>query len=94
MIEFVILSKFLILIEQTVTPKDNIVNLTFEIPKNLVGKPLKVFIDFEKDDEEQQMTQEEFLQWIDEREKSPTMSLETFNEKWELEIQRIKKLIV
>lgn len=82
------------MIEQTLTPKDNIVNLTFEIPKNLVGKPLKIFIDFEKDDEEQQMTQEEFLQWIDEREKSPTMSLETFNEKWELEIQRIKKLIV
>jgi hypothetical protein len=70
------------------------VNLTFEIPNNLVGKPLKVFIDFEKDNDEQEMTQEEFLQWIDEAEKSPTMSLETFNEKWELEIQRIKKLIV
>ena len=82
------------MIEQTLTPKDNIVNLTFEIPKNLVGKPLKVFIEFEKEDDEQQMTQEEFLQWIDEREKSPTMSLEAFNEKWELEIQRIKKLIV
>jgi hypothetical protein len=82
------------MIEQTLTPKDNIVNLTFEIPKNLVGKPLKVFIDFEKEDDEQEMTQEEFLQWIDEAEKSPTMSLETFNEKWELEIQRIKKLIV
>ena len=70
------------MIEQTLTPKDNIVNLTFEIPKNLVGKPLKVFIDFEKEDDEQEMTQEEFLQWIDEAEKSPTMSLETFNEKW------------
>lgn len=82
------------MIEKTVTPKDTIVNLSFEVPKNLVGKPLKVFIDFEKEDEEQQMTQEEFLQWIDDAEKSPTMSLETFNEKWELEIQRIKKLIV
>ena len=70
------------MIEQTLTPKDNIVNLTFEIPKNLVGKPLKVFIDFEKEDDEQEMTQEEFLQWIDEAEKSPTMSLETFNKKW------------
>ena len=73
------------MIEQTLTPKDNIVNLTFEIPKNLVGKPLKVFIDFEKeddDDNEKQMTQEQFFQWIDEAEKSPTMSLETFNEKW------------
>jgi hypothetical protein len=82
------------MIEQTITPSDNIVNLSFKIPKNLVGKPLKVFIDFEKDDDEQQMSQEEFLKWIDEAEKSPTMSLETFNEKWELEIQRIKKLIV
>jgi hypothetical protein len=82
------------MIEKALIPKDNIVNLSFEIPKNLVGKPLKVFIDFEKDYEEQQMTQEEFLQWIDDAEKSPTMSLETFNEKWELEIQRIKKLMV
>jgi hypothetical protein len=71
------------MIEQTLTPKENIVNLTFEIPKNLVGKPLKVFIDFEKDEDEQEMTQEEFLKWIDDAEKSPTMSLETFNEKWE-----------
>lgn len=71
------------MIEQTLTPKDNIVNLTFEIPKNLVGKPLKVFIDFEKDDQEQEMTQEEFMKWIDEAEKSPTMSLETCNKKWE-----------
>jgi hypothetical protein len=70
------------MIEQTVTPKSNIVNLSFEIPNNLVGKPLKVFIDFENDNNEQEMTQEEFLQWIDEAEKSPTMSLETFNEKW------------
>lgn len=72
------------MIEQTLTPKNNIVDLSFEIPNNLVGKPLKVFIDFEKDDDdnEKQMTQEEFLQWIDEAEKSPTMSLETFNEKW------------
>jgi hypothetical protein len=82
------------MIEQTLIPKDKIVNLTFEIPKNLVGKPLKVFIDFEKDDDDQQMSQEDFLKWIDDAEKSPTMSLETFNEKWELEIQRIKKLIV
>jgi hypothetical protein len=77
------------MIEQTLTPKNNIVNLSFEIPKNLVGKPLKVFIDFEKEDDEQQMTQEEFLQWIDEAEKAPTMSLETFNEKWEKKRQEI-----
>jgi hypothetical protein len=31
---------------------------------------------------------------IDDAEKSSTMSLETFNERWELEIQRIKKRIV
>ena len=71
------------MIEQTITPKDNIVNLTFEIPKNLVGKPIKFFIDFEKDENEQPLSQEDFLEWIDEAEKSPTMSLETCNEKWE-----------
>jgi hypothetical protein len=71
------------MIEQTLTPKGNIVNLTFEIPKSLVGKPLKVFIDFEKDDDEQEMSQADFLKWVDDAEKSPTMSLETFNEKWE-----------
>ena len=69
-------------------------NLTFKIPKKLVGKKLKVYIDFEKDDFEKEMTQKEFLKMIDDAEKSPTMSLETFNERWELEIQRIKKRIV
>jgi hypothetical protein len=34
--------------EQTLTPNDTIVNLAFKIPKNLVGKKLKVYIDFEK----------------------------------------------
>ena len=77
------------MIEQTLTPKDKIVNLTFEIPKNLVGKPLKVFIDFEKEEDEQQMTQEDFLKWIDDAEKSTTMSLETCNEKWEKKRQEI-----
>jgi len=80
------------MIEQTLTPKNNIVNLSFEIPNNFVGKSLKVSIDFEKeddDDNEKQMTQEEFLQWIDEAEKAPTMSLETCNEKWEKKRQEI-----
>lgn len=31
------------MIEQTLTHKESIVNLSFETPKNLVGKPLKVF---------------------------------------------------
>jgi hypothetical protein len=82
------------MIQKTLTPKDTNVNLTFKIPKKLVGKKLKVYIDFEKDDFEKEMTQKEFLKMIDDAEKSPTMSLETFNERWELEIQRIKKRIV
>jgi hypothetical protein len=82
------------MIKQNLTPNDTNVNLTFKIPKKLVGKPLKVYIDFEKDENEQEMSQEDFLKWIDEAEKSPTMSLDEFNKKWEIEIQRIKKLIV
>ena len=71
------------MIQKTLTPKDTNVNLTFKIPKKLVGKKLKVYIDFEKDDFEKEMTQKEFLKMIDDAEKSPTMSLETFNERWE-----------
>jgi hypothetical protein len=70
------------MIQQTLTPNDTNVNLTFKIPKKLVGKPLKVYIDFEKDENEQEMSQEDFLKWIDEAEKSPTMSLDEFNKKW------------
>lgn len=81
------------MIEQTLTPSDTNVNLSFKIPKNLVGKPLKVFIDFEKDDDQQQMSQEEFLKWIDEAEKAPTMSLETFNERWKKKEMEILKRI-
>jgi hypothetical protein len=70
------------MIYQTLTPNDTNVNLTFKIPKKFVGKPLKVSIDFEKDETEQEMTQEDFLKWIEEAENAPTMSLETFNERW------------
>lgn len=77
------------MIQKTLTPKDTNVNLTFKIPKKLVGKKLKVYIDFEKDDYEKEMTQKEFLKMIDDAEKSPTMSLETFNERWEKKKQEI-----
>lgn len=40
-----------------------------------------------------EMSKEEFLQWIENAEKSPTMSLEIFNEKWEKEMQNIKSLM-
>ncbi len=77
------------MIQKTLTPKDTNVNLTFKIPKKLVGKKLKVYIDFEKDDFEKEMTQKEFLKMIDDAEKSPSMSLETFNERWEKKKQEI-----
>ncbi len=77
------------MIQKTLTPKDTNVSLTFKIPKKLVGKKLKVYIDFEKDDFEKEMTQKEFLKMIDDAEKSPTMSLETFNERWEKKKQEI-----
>jgi hypothetical protein len=84
------------MIQQTITPKDKTVNLSFDIPKKYIGKSLKIYIDYEKEDEnpfEKQMTQQEFVQWIEDAEKSPTMTLEEFNNKWEQEIQKIKKLI-
>jgi hypothetical protein len=85
------------MIQQTITPKEKTVNVSFDIPKKYIGKSLKVYIDYEKDDEnlfEKQMTQEEFVLWIEEAEKSPTMTLEEFNKKWEQEVQKIKKLIL
>lgn len=39
------------------------------------------------------MSQEEFVQWIEDAEKSPSMSLETFNEKWEQKKQQLQRLI-
>ncbi len=73
------------MIQKTITPKDKIVNLSFEIPKNYVGKSLKVSIDFEDETDqiESDLSKEEFINWIEIAEKSPTMSLEKFNEKWE-----------
>lgn len=40
------------MIQKTITPKDKIVNLSFEIPKNYVGKALKVSIDFENESDQ------------------------------------------
>ncbi|MNX88855.1 hypothetical protein D3C86_1208440 [compost metagenome] len=73
------------MIQKTITPKDKIVNLSFEIPKNYVGKSLKVSIDFENevDQIESNLSKEDFVRWIENAEKSKTMSLEKFNEKWE-----------
>jgi hypothetical protein len=84
------------MIQQTITPKDKTVNLSFDIPKKYIGKSLKIYIDYEKEDEnpfEKQMTQEEFAQWIDDAEKSPSMTLEEFNKKWDKKKQQILKLI-
>lgn len=73
------------MIQKTITPKDKIVNLSFEIPKNYIGKALKVSINFEDENDqiESSLSKEEFAKWIEIAEKSPTMSLEKFNEKWE-----------
>ena len=58
-------------------------------------KPLKKILKKYKkvEDSLAEMSQEEFLQWIDNAEKSHSMSLETFNEKWEKEKQQIQSLI-
>ncbi|MET3025360.1 hypothetical protein ABXT06_01660 [Flavobacterium sp. UW10123] len=73
------------MIQKIITPKDKIVNLSFEIPKNYVGKSLKVSIDFENevDQIESDLSKEDFVKWIENAEKSKTMSLEKFNKKWE-----------
>lgn len=73
------------MIQKIITPKDKIVNLSFEIPKNYVGKSLKVSIDFENevDQIESNLSKEDFVKRIENAEKSKTMSLEKFNKKWE-----------
>ena len=84
------------MIQQTLTPQNNIVNLSFEIPKNLIGKSLKFNIEYEKEDENpfnKQMTQEQFIQMIEDAENSPSMTLEEFNKRWEIKRQQILKLI-
>lgn len=73
------------MIHKTITPKDKIVNLSFEIPKNYIGKSLKVSIDFDNEIDQitHDLSKEDFVKWVENAEKSPTMSLEKFNEKWE-----------
>ena len=44
-------------------------------------------------DQQKQMTQQEFVQWIEDAEKSPSMILEAFNEKWEQKKQQLLKRI-
>jgi hypothetical protein len=63
--------------------------IKFEISKNDSGIDESLLTI----DQQKQMTQREFMQWIEEAEKSPTMTLDTFNKKWEQEIQKIQSLI-
>lgn len=81
------------MIQQKVIPNNKVVNLTFEIPDKFVGKSLKVFIDFEKD-EDIPMTENQFEQWIDNAEKSENMTLETFAERWEMKKKQLKSHIL
>lgn len=75
---------------------DNFGNKTaVVIPIEHWNKILQKYKGFEKEVEEPfaEMSEEEFLQWIENAEKSPTMSLETFNEKWEKKKQQLQSLI-
>lgn len=81
------------MIQQKVIPNNKVVNLTFEIPDKFVGKSLKVFIDFEKD-EDNPMTENQFEEWIDNAEKSENMTLETFAERWEKKKKQLKSHIL
>ena len=40
-----------------------------------------------------EMSPADFMEWIENAEKSPTISLEEFNNKWEQKKQQIQKLI-
>jgi hypothetical protein len=75
---------------------DNLGNKTAVIiPINEWEKIPKKYRDTKKEEDpfSKEMTQEEFVQWIEDAEKSPTMSLEEFNAKWEQKKQQIRKLI-
>ena len=75
---------------------DNLGNKTaVVIPITQWEKILKKYKGVEKEVEEPitEMSQEEFVQWIADAEKSPSMSLETFNEKWEKKKQQLQSLI-
>ena len=73
------------MIRKTISRKNNIIDLSYEIPNNQIGKSLKVSIDFENevDQSENKLSNEDFVKWIKNAEQSPTMSLEQFNQKWE-----------
>ncbi|WP_166921527.1 hypothetical protein [Flavobacterium poyangense] len=83
------------MIRKTITPKDNIIDLYLEIPKNSAGNSLKASINFEKeiDQIESNLSKEDFVKWIKNAEKSSTMSLEQFNEKWEEKKLKIQNSI-
>ena len=85
-----------IMIEQTLIPKDKTINVSFEIPKKFIGKSLKIYIDYEKEEDaavQKEMTSGEFEQWIENAEDSPNMTLEVFTKKWEQKKAQLKSLI-
>lgn len=84
------------MIEQTLTPKDKTINLSFEIPEKYIGKSLKIYIDYENEEDaemEKEMSPGEFEQWIENAEDSTNMSLEVFTKKWEQKKAQLKSHI-
>jgi len=83
------------MIQQTVIPISNHVDISIDIPNELIGKKLKVSIDIENKilPNNEPFKQKEFEQWIKDAENSPTMSIEVLEGKWKKKELELDKLI-
>jgi hypothetical protein len=93
------------MIHKVIVPKNRKVNLSFTVPENYVGEEMEViaFIKKERSSEPDTLlspslhadplTNQEFIDWINQAEAMPTISLEEAKNKWTNKREQLQQLI-
>ena len=95
------------MIHKIIVPKNREVNLSFTVPENYVGEEMEVIAFIRKEGLQQSepavrvspalhgepLTNQEFINWINQAEMMPTISLEEAKSKWANKRAQLQHLI-
>lgn len=80
------------ILEQQITSTNESLNISFKIPKNLIGKPFCVSIAID-DESFKEFTPQEFFTWIETAEQDETFTLQEFTAQWNKKRKEIQNIL-
>ena len=95
------------MIHKLITPKSREVTLSFTVPEDYIGEEMEVIAFIKKENRQASeqiqflspamqgnpLTNEEFVNWISDAEKLPTISLQDAEDKWIKKRKQLQRLI-